>query len=197
MLPDRNEIVRSLTGAWRVLLDQPDAFRHFDVSVDGFWRSFGAIVLIIPSYALMVLAEYRAILSDAVPDDGLNGGAFFLDSVVVLGLDWVALPVILALLARRLGITRTYTAFVVARNWCAVVVYTLAGGIALLELAGLFGPDLGRLLLLVALIVAIRYMFLIARRTLHAGIALAVGIVVLDYATSVTLVVVVDWLAGV
>ena len=46
---DRDEIARSLTGAWRVFLDKADAAGFFDLTVSGFWRSFRAIVLMIPS----------------------------------------------------------------------------------------------------------------------------------------------------
>ena len=51
-MPSRDEIVQSLTGAWMLFLDRRNAMRYFDVSVDGFWRSFAAIIFVVPAYAL-------------------------------------------------------------------------------------------------------------------------------------------------
>ena len=65
---NRAEIERSLTGAWRLFLGKPDAMRFFDASVEGFWRSFGAIVLVAPLYALTALADRHDMLTDANPD---------------------------------------------------------------------------------------------------------------------------------
>ena len=74
---DRAEIERSLTGAWRLFLGKPDAMRQFDSSVDGFWRSFRAIVLIAPLYALTALADRHDMLTDAIPTDDFSDGTFW------------------------------------------------------------------------------------------------------------------------
>ena len=71
---DRAEIARSLTGAWRLFLGRPDAMRFFDTSVDGFWRSFRAIILVAPLYALTALADRHDILTDANPTDDFGNG---------------------------------------------------------------------------------------------------------------------------
>lgn len=194
---ERDEIVRSLTGAWWLFLDRPGAMRLFDVSLDGFWRSFAAVFLLIPAYALTATAEYQVILSDAFPDDGFSNAAFVFDKIFALGLDWIALPVILAILARPLAIGRTYAAFVVARNWCSVIAVLPFGLIGLLFASGVFGVDAANLLSLAALIVILRYNYLIARRALDAGIAFALGLVVLDLVVSLSIAALADSLAGI
>ena len=94
-MPDRDEIVRSLTGAWRLFLDRPDAMRFFDVSVDGFWRSFAAVVLILPAYALFALAERIEILDEPVVDPAFGDGSFLANKLLTLALDWITLPILL------------------------------------------------------------------------------------------------------
>lgn len=106
---------------------------------------------------------------------------------MALALDWVALPIVLALAARSLGIGTRYATFVVARNWAAVFAYAPFAVISLLVLTGLIGADAANFLMLVTLLVLLRYTYLIARRTLDAGVGLAVGIVVLDLAVSLTI----------
>ena len=190
----REEIVRSLTAAWDLFLDRPGAIRNFDISVDGFWRSFAAVILVVPSYALAVLAErvLTGVMDPGAPVQ--DGTAFVLKNVTGLGLDCVALPVILALLARPLGIGRHYAAFVVARNWGAVIAAVPFGVIGLLIVLGLVGGELANLLMFAALIVVLRYTYLIARRALDASLGFAIGIVVLDFVVSLTIALSLDGL---
>lgn len=187
----REEITRSLTAAWDLFLDRPGAMRGFDVSVDGFWRSFAAVVLVVPSYAFAVLAE-RELTADDPAAPLQDGASFFLQGAVGLGLDWVALPVILALLARPLGIARHYPEFVVARNWGAVIAAIPFGVIGLLIVLGLLGGELANLLMLAALIIVLRYTYLIARRALDASLGFAIGIVALDFVVSLTIALTLD-----
>lgn len=189
----RDEITRSLTGAWELFLDRPGAMRFFDMSVDGFWRSFAAVVLVVPSYAFAVLADQRMAAAD--PTLPLESGAgLVIHNGIGLLLDWIALPLILALLARPLGIARHYPEFVVARNWCAVIAAVPFGVIGLLIVAGVVGTDFGSLLMLAALVAVLRYNYVIARRSLEASVGFAIGIVVLDFVVSLTLALSLDGL---
>jgi hypothetical protein len=191
-MPGREEIARALSAAFDLFLDRPGAIRSFDMSVEGFWRSFAAVILVVPSYALAVLAE-RQIASAIDPSAPLQDGAsFVVQNALGLGLDWVALPLILALLARPLGIARHYPEFVVARNWGAVIASIPFGVIGLLILVGLAGGELANLLMFAALIIVLRYTFIIARRALEAGIGFAIGIVVLDFVVSLTIALTLD-----
>ena len=192
----REETARSLTAAWWLFLNRPDAMRLFDVSLEGFWRSFAAILLVAPAYALTAIAENQAMLTDALPDNGGSGAAYFLDKALTLGLDWISLPIVLALLARPLGITRTYSGFVVARNWASVISILPFAAVALLYLLGIIDADLWSFLSLAFIIVIFRYTFVIARRALGASLGLAAGLVALDFAVSLALSQGIDALFG-
>ncbi len=190
MMPGRDEIVRSLSAAWDLFVDRPGAMRGFDLSVDGFWRSFGAVVLVAPSYVLAVLAERRIAIETGLSDQ--SGASFFVQNVLGLGIDWVALPLVLALLAQPLGIARHYPEFVVARNWGAVIAAVPFGAIGLLILVGLLGGELANLLMLASLFVVLRYTYLIARRALDASLGFAIGIVVFDFVLSLMIALTLD-----
>ena len=132
----RDEIVRSLNGAWELFLDRPDALRYFDLSVDGFWRSFRAIVLVVPSYLLAVLADRLARLPD-VPGAGIRRRRLLRrQGASRLALDWVALPILLAAVAGPLSVEKGYSAFVIARNWGSVISVAPFGAIGLLAGSG-------------------------------------------------------------
>jgi len=191
-MPTSEEIARSLAAAWDLFLDRAGAVRRFDASVEGFWRSFAAVILVAPSYAFAVLADARmaAGMDPAAPVEG--GALMVVHNAVGLLLDWVALPLILALLARPLGISRHYAEFIVARNWCAVIAAVPFGLIGALMLVGVIDDEFGSILMFAALVVVLRYNYIIARRALDAGAGFALGIVVLDFAVSLTLALAVD-----
>ena len=44
-----NDIQSSLTGAWHLMLGKVDGLRLLDLSADGFWNSFFAIVVAVPA----------------------------------------------------------------------------------------------------------------------------------------------------
>jgi hypothetical protein len=176
------EIRRSLIAAWQLFLNRPDAMGQFDISVDGFWRSFRAIWLVLPSYALVVLAQYQM-----VPPGSISGGAFAIEKAVSLAVDWVTFPIILALAAARLGISGTYPAFIVARNWTGVIGSLPFGLIALLGLAGLADNGLRSILWLASFALLMRYNFIVARQALGASILFAVVLVVADLLVSLAI----------
>ena len=183
----RDEIVRSLTGAWLLFLDRPGALGQFDVGYAGFWRSFQAILLVAPAYALTVLADRRAILSDAVAGDGFDAAAFMAARWLTLGFDWIALPLLLAALAAFLGIRRGYPAYIVARNWSSVLVVVPFAAIALIDLGGLMSREILFFPSVLALAVALRVSYLVARRALAVAIDVAIGFVVLDFLVSLAI----------
>ncbi len=180
---DRNEIVRSLAGAWQVFLDRPNAVGYFDVSVGGFWRSFRAIVLILPAYALSGLAEWVA----TPPEAGVDGTLFILGKAMSLAVDWVAFPIVLALIADRLKVMQTFSAYIIVRNWASVVATAPFGVIAFFYASDMIGQDAASTLSLAVLFVILRYNYLIARRVLQVGVGLAVAIVISDFVLSLAI----------
>src|SRR5688572_10138945 len=109
----------SLAGACLVMLGRPDGLNRLDLSLAGFWRSFAAVILVIP---LSFIPEWS--MADLMVEEGgvppPLGDSLVSASVLSL-IDWFAFPLLFALMARPLGLSSRYVPFVVARNWSAVV----------------------------------------------------------------------------
>lgn len=182
-----NEVSRNVYGVWQVILDRPDAERYFDTGYAGFWRSFQAIVLVAPLYVVVFASAYRS-LAEVEPPVAITATGYFWLKAANVGLDWIALPLVLALSARFLGITRTYTSFVVVRNWAAVPIVAILAVISALEMLLPVLTDLLVWIQLLTIMVAIRLTYLMARRFLDVDISLAVALVVFDFLLSIVIV---------
>jgi hypothetical protein len=179
-----NDARRSLVGAWRLFLNRREGLRDFDVTVEGFWRSFGAVVFVAPIFVLGVLADERRALDAAGATGAVPEPAHLIEQTLALGIDWIALPIVLFLAAGPLGITRTYAGYIVVRNWSAVIAALPFGIVALLGLTGVIGDQLSAVLILAALVVVLRYNYIVARAALGASVGFAIGLVAFDFLLS-------------
>lgn len=181
----RGPIARALSGTVALLLGRKPPADAFDVSFDGFWRSFGAIVLVLPSLAVSVLAEARLAVPAGIDDAEPASLAHLLFiRGFGLSLEWIALPVVLALLSRPLGVTARYVPFIVVRNWSSVVAAAIYALPALLFAAGIIGEDALLLMSLVALAVVVQFQYRIVRVMLATPMGTSIAVVVLDLVLS-------------
>lgn len=187
------EVGRAIDGALALFIGRAAPPGSFDVTAGGFWRSFGAIVLVLPSFAVTLAAQLgmraEASLSEAP-------AWFIAGNLVGLAIDWVALPLLLAVLAGPLGIGGRYAGFVVVRNWGSVVAAAVYALPALLFNLGLVGAGATDLISLVAFVAVVRFQYAIVRATLATPVATSVGLVVLDLALSLVIGETVARLAG-
>jgi hypothetical protein len=182
----RDEIVRSLTAVWLLFLDRRDAIKLFDASIEGFWKSFQAIILVAPIYAVSVVADQQAYVA-LLPPGAFDAAAYYTTRIVTFVLEWVTLPILLALLAPFLGIRSGYAAYIVARNWAMVLTSIPFAALSLLDLTGLFPGEAILFPAGVALAISLRISYLAARRALSVPIDMAIAFVVLDLLISVGL----------
>ncbi len=185
----------AIRSAFALFLGRRDALARFDVSVDGFWHSFRAIFYVLPFFAISAAVEHRMMLSDAVVE-APSDAAFIAARIVDYGLDWVAMPLLLALFARRLGISRSFAPYVVVRNWALVVMAAPQALVSLLLGFGLLSFETSAALSLVVLGVMIRFHYQIIRATLGKPVAFSIGLVAADVALSLVLSEVIDRLFG-
>ncbi|HVY21276.1 MAG TPA: hypothetical protein VHA70_14510 [Bauldia sp.] len=189
----RAEIEQALTGAWKVFLSRPDAMRSFDTSLEGFWRSFQAILIVAPVYLLTELSDQMGLVT--------NGAAvapekFWATEILSLVLDWIALPALLAVIGGPLGIKRAYPAYIVVRNWATPLMLAPFAAISLLSVLGV-SEDILLIPSVAAVAYSLRFSYLVVRRTLTTHLDVAIGYVVLDVLVSLAVVRVVAKLTGV
>lgn len=129
-MPSGETIQQHMTGAWRLMTGRRDGLELLDLSADGFWNSFFAIVVAVPALGL----GWVALANE------LGGGAFgsrlsiFLRLAFVDFLAWVIPIVVLALAARPLGIVQRFVPYVVASNWGSALLVWLLAPLSLIEL---------------------------------------------------------------
>lgn len=119
MLPFE-DIQRYLHGAWRVMNGRPDGLKMLDISADGFWDSFSAILIAFPP----MIVGWVAVADSVGELDATFGDRFSVIirlAVVDLGA-WVVPLGALALVVRRAGIADRYVHFVVASNWSSALI---------------------------------------------------------------------------
>ena len=170
------EITSSIYGAWRLVLRDADGMRWFNLSVEGFWRSFVAALLILPV----------ALLLARVPVPG-QGSDVERDLSIVIGLylvEWVGRAVLLLALSVVLGRADRYAATVIAWNWVAVPEFGLFAAATVLSFVA---PPLTPFFFVIALGVKFAIDYFVTRTALDVGAGLAFGIVVVIFLAQLVL----------
>lgn len=114
-MPDRREVLYSLYGAYRLARLDPAGMTYFNLTVEGFWASFFAAVLVAPGYAVLVGQKLLARTDDFDP------GWAMLVQIVAYVLSWAAFPLAALVLTQVLNLGRNYVPLIVAVNWAAVL----------------------------------------------------------------------------
>lgn len=118
-MPSAENIQLYLTGAWRMMMGKADGLRLLDLSADGFWNSFFAIVVALPPLIFGWVGAANEI--------GQLSGAFGGKLSIVARLatidlaTWVLPLVLLAAVVYRLGIADRFVHVVVASNWATAL----------------------------------------------------------------------------
>jgi hypothetical protein len=176
-MPTRAEVMRALDGAYRLARMDPSGMTLFDLSVDGFWRSFFAAVVALPGYAILITHE----LAVAPESDGLFGR--ILVRAVTYLVAWAAFPIAALILCRVLDVAGYYVPLIIAMNWAAVLqTYAfVAGLLAALILPGLLATPLN----LAILGAVIFYQWFVIRTALQVSGPQALVFLLVDLVLSV------------
>jgi hypothetical protein len=120
-------VSRAMTGVFRLSLHDAKGLSLFEMTADGFFRSFWAIAFAAPLYAYALLGTLRAF--EAMPDAGgktVSVGVFVgLHALNFLG-GCVLFLVAMIPLSRMLELSGRYTTFAVAYNWGTLAIHAIA-----------------------------------------------------------------------
>lgn len=179
MIVTADEVVRSLRGTAALLNRRAEALRAFDFSETGFWHSFGAVVLTLPAFVVTLALERRR-LGLALPGRSLleDHGLVALVALAHVAA-FVALPVAMIWIARRLGLGRRYVPFVIVTNWTSVVALSVLSVPAILLLLGWATPAHAVLFSLAFAVIVLRLQWFGTKLTLGVSNRLATAIVTL------------------
>lgn len=179
MIPDSREIIRALQGVWLLARFDPEGMNWFNLTLEGFWRSFFVAVLVAPFVALSTVVLY----------DGSDVSPFV---IVVLEtatyvLSWVLFPLAMLFVARMLNLSATYVGFIIAYNWSYVVSVVVFTPLALA--AAYTGPTSTIAFLeLSAIVYLLLLSVFIARTALATTLAIGISVAALDLLLGLSLV---------
>src|SRR5690606_37691293 len=117
-MPPTEEIQRYFSGVWRLMMGKPDGLRMLDLSVDGFWNSFFAIVVALP--ALVVGWVGIANEMAGTLHFGLRLSLLMRFALADIGA-WIVPLLLFAVAVRPVGLADRFVHYVVASNWASAL----------------------------------------------------------------------------
>lgn len=131
-MPPADDIQRYLVGAWRLMTGKRDGLALLDLSADGFWNSFFAIVIALPP----LIVGWVGTANELGADPSAPAGPFsYLLRLAAIDLGTWILPLVgLAFAAPLAGIRDRFVQYVVAINWGSAILSWLVLPAALLKL---------------------------------------------------------------
>ncbi len=171
-MPSLAEVGRGIYGAWRLMLFDAGGMAYFDTSIDGFWRSFFAAIIVAPAYVVFVAIDLASPETEALDPSW---------AAIVMGVAYlarvVAFPIAAVFVTRLLGVSARYVPLIVAHNWASVppLLFMVPA-----ELLAASGSGIGGTIATFALLFILVYEWFVMRVALGVAAFTAVGIVVLD-----------------
>lgn len=175
---------RSMDAAFALVLRDSRAWDKFDLSADGFYRSFAAILVAIPINLGIDIISMQVAIAERVREGGRAVHHTFtfseaLFSTVVLCVEWMIFPVAMIFVLRFLGLQHRYVPLIVAHNWGTVVILLFYMLLFLLFAAGIIASQDVLALIPIYLILTLYYRFYTAETALGAGWSVAASIAIL------------------
>jgi len=183
IMPDRQEIWSSIYGAFRLACFDESGHSHFNLTVEGFWRSFFAAVLIAPGYAILASQGFVA------SGESLSVWSFLVH-VAYYAASWIVFPLTVFFAIGMLNLGHRYIALIVAVNWAAVIEVSVM--VAGFSVALILPPDAASLLIVAIVIALVIYQWFVIRTALQSTGALAFAFVLFGLLISAMLAQVTD-----
>lgn len=192
-MPSGAEIQQYLSGVWRMMTGRADGLQLLDLSVDGFWNSFFAIVVALPA----LIVGWVGVANDLAGDLAVELRFSLLLRLFLADIGaWVLPLAVLAVAARPAGIAHRFVHYVVASNWASALFAWLMLPPALLRM---FVPSATELTLFISLILFAATLVLSWRLTVAAiarGPAVGSAVFFAMLATSIAVLVTLQALLG-
>ncbi len=186
MMPNWTEVIRSLNGVWLLARRDVGGYAYFNQTIEGFWRSFAAVLFIAPVYFVLSGAALELQPADQSTGEATRDvGSYYFGTGVALILDWISFPIIVIFIARGFGLARNYVRFIIAYNWSSVLVFVVANVPAVFFYLGLTGIQTTGGMALIFLIPVIYFRWFVARTALETTNLIAGALVLLEFTLSI------------
>lgn len=174
MLPSAREVSSALFGAWRLAHLDKSGLTWFGSSVEDFWKSFFAAVIVAPGHILVLLLRLTQL---EIAADLLS---IVLIQTLAYAIIWLAFPLAMHHVSEAMGREHRYQLFIVAFNWIKVIQMLVLLPVAALVETGWLPLGLGGLLNATVAVAILFYTWFTTRLALETTGPAAAGIVFLD-----------------
>ncbi|MCB1971609.1 MAG: hypothetical protein KDG54_14515 [Geminicoccaceae bacterium] len=165
------EVVRSLRAASMLVRLQPDGLRCFNLTIEGFWRSFLSAAIVFPG-AIFIFYVQNVQAGNPVTFENLARTS------LIFVLSWLKFPLLSLAFVRFFKLGDRYLPLIIASNWVSACVMAIF--IAVLLVTSLIPPALGQLLLLFAFVGALYVQWFVLKVALRAPAVTVLGLFTLD-----------------
>ena len=196
-------VQRSIDAVVRLALRDTGALSRLDLTADGFFLSFTAMIVGAPLFAT-ALAGWRYTLISVVTQSGHKleaadvefGPVHFALAVLMYLLLWSVFPVAALLMLRFLRQTERYSALIIAFNWSAVLLLLLFNVPFVLFALGAIDGFVTFAILFTIFGFALYYRFFLAGATLQSDSSTAMAIAAVNVILFFFIIFGVDALGG-
>ncbi len=173
------EVLTGLYGAYRLARLDSRGSEYFDKTIQGFWKSFFAAVIVLPLYVILIALRFG--------EKGLSTDPFRYVSMEMIAyvIAWVAFPLAMLPLSRAFEREENFLGFIVAYNWASVIQNVIYLPIAMIVLMEWLPANYGSLISFIVLGFIMVYTWFIARVVLDVSVGAAIGVVGMDIFLSV------------
>jgi hypothetical protein len=176
-----DEISTSLRGAWRLMFGQAEGLRLLDLSADGFWNSFFAIVVALPA----MVVGWVGLANELAGPDALAARFGLLVRLAAVDIGtWILPLIVLALVARPAGISGRFVPYVVASNWASAIIAWMMVPAALARLVLPAAEEFVGVVSLVLFVLSLVFSWRMTNAAIARGAAVATAVFVSMFAVS-------------
>ncbi|MEX0957080.1 MAG: transporter [Rhizobiaceae bacterium] len=192
-MPSADEIQSYLWGVWRLMNGRSDGMRPLDLSADGFWNSFFAMVLALPALGV----GWVAFANELGGGEALGFRLSILVRLAIIDLAaWVVPIMLFAVVAGPVGLGNRFVPYVVANNWASPIFIWFLLPPSLMELFWPASGDLAAVLSLGFILVTLVFAWRLTNTVIGMGAAIATAVFVGMFIASVVLLLMLQSLFG-
>jgi hypothetical protein len=174
MIPSTREIQAAVYGAWLLFRLDARGLVFFEDSVEAFWRSFFAAVIVFPGFAVLALID--------LADSEVSAGPMAILLVELIGyvIVWLGFPLALYYLSRGFDREQYFLRTVIALNWSVVVQIAIILPVHAIAASGILTPGFQSLAIFAAAVVTLFYAGFVVRTALEVSPPIAALVVAVD-----------------
>lgn len=167
----------SLKAALKLVKLNPNSMEYFDLSSDGFWKSFWAIAVMVPGLVMVSMFQYQGVVNQASPEETMAYP--FLSNVVFFSLALPFTAFVMAYFTKFMKIDEHYPSMVIAYNWMSALVYLIMVILTVILGSGILSNNIsGVILTVVGFYFSIYIHWFTFKVGLQISGALAIGVLI-------------------